>query len=109
MKGILIGYEPVDYVSKKTGKPVKGCTIYFNCKTKDAFGYVGKSEYIDEASPIYKRSIYPVLEQLVDESSDIYGGTISIDYTVTRRGSATFTDVTDITITPKPVEGKKVG
>lgn len=101
MKGILIGYEPVDYVSKKTGEPVKGCNIHFNCKSKDAFGNVGKSEYFAESSPIYKRVIMPLLGMLADESSPVYGGTIEIDYEVTRKGNLTFTDVVDMSITPK--------
>ena len=50
MKGIIKGFEPIDYVSKKTGQPVKGATIYFDCKNKSVFGYVGKEEYIPESS-----------------------------------------------------------
>ena len=73
MKGIIKGFEPVDYMSKKTGQPVKGATIYFDCKSKDVFGYVGKNEYIAESSPLYKRCIEPIFDKLCDEDSDIYG------------------------------------
>lgn len=107
MKGIIKGFEPVDYISKKTGQPVKGATIYFDCKNRNTFGYVGKSEYIAESSPIYKRVIEPLLDKFYDESSDIYGGTIELDYDVTQRGNATFTDLAELTITPR--ENKKAG
>lgn len=117
MKGIIKGFEPVDYVSKKTNQPVKGVTIYFDCKSKDVFGCVGKSEYIAESSPLYKRNIEPLLEKFYDESSDLYGGTIIIDYEVTKRGTATFTDIVDLTIIPRAADtaepqeksAKKVG
>lgn len=101
MKGIIKGFEPIDYVSKKTNQPVKGATIYFDCKSKDVFGCEGKSEYIAESSPLYKRTIEPLLEKFFDESSDLYGGTIVIDYEVTKRGTATFTQIVDLTIIPK--------
>ena len=104
MKGIIKGFEPVDYVSKKTNQPVKGATIYFDCKSKDVFGCVGKSEYIAESSPLYKRNIEPLLEKFYDESSDLYGGTIIIDYEVTKRGTATFTDIVDLTIIPRSAD-----
>ena len=107
MKGIIKGFEPVDYVSKKTGKPVKGATIYYDCKNKSTFGYVGKEEYIAADSPIYKRVIEPLLEKFYDEDSDIYGGTIYIDCDVIQRGSQSYKDVLDLTITPRPVEQEK--
>jgi len=107
MKGIIKGFEPVDYISKKTGQPVKGATIYFDSKSKDTFGYVGKQEYIPESSPLYKRVIEPLLEKFYDESSDVYGGTIFIDYDVTTRGTATFKEVVDLVITPRTAEAEK--
>ena len=109
MKGIIKGFAPVDYISKKTGHLVKGATIYFDCKSKDVFGYVGKDEYIAESSPLYKRSIEPILDKLWDEDSDIYGGTIIIDYEVTKRGNNTFTDIVDLTIIPRENPAKKAG
>lgn len=109
MKGIFKGFEPVDYVSKKTDKPVKGCTLYFLSKSQEAFGYVAKSEFISESSPLYKRVIEPLLEKLTDESSDIYGGQIIIDYEVTKRGTATFTDIVELTFIPAEKSAKKAG
>lgn len=100
MKGIITGFEPIDYIKKTTGQPVKGATIYFNTKNSNAFGYIGKNEFISEASPIYKRVIAPNLESFFDETSSIYGATIDIDYDITKRGGVTYTDIIDITITP---------
>ncbi len=107
MKGILRGYEPVDYVSIKTGKPVKGGQIYFDYKSSKVFGYAHKDEYIPESSPLFKRVIEPLLEKLYDESSDIYGGTIEIDYEVTKRGNATFANLIELVITPRSAEAEK--
>lgn len=106
MKGIIKGFEPIDYVSKKTGQPVKGATIYFDCKNKSVFGYVGKEEYIPESSPIYKRVIEPLLENFYDEGSDIYGGTIELDHDVTQRGNVVFKDLLDLKITPCSAEAE---
>lgn len=106
MKGIIKGFEPVDYVSKKTGQPVKGATIYYDCKNKSVFGYVGKEEYIAESSPIYKRVIEPLLEKFYDEGSDIYGGTIELDHDVTQRGNAVFKDLLDLKIMPRSAEAE---
>lgn len=107
MKGIIVGFEPVDYTSKKTGDPVKGATLYMNCKSGDAFGYVNKDEFISQSSPIYNRVIAPLLEKFYDESSDVYGATIIIDYDVTKRGNNTFTSISDMQIIPCEPEKKK--
>lgn len=107
MKGIFKGFELVDYVSKKTNQPVKGCTLYFDCKSKDAFGYVGKSEFISESSPLYKRVIDPLVKKFYDESSDIYGSQIIIDYEVERRGTATFTNIVDLSFVIDENSAKK--
>ena len=109
MKGIIRGFEPVDYISKKTGQPVKGGTFYFDCKSKSAFGYVGKNEYIPKDSPIYKRVIDPIFEKLCDDDSIYFGGIIDLDYDVTQRGSQTFKDVIDLTLTPRENPEKKAG
>lgn len=109
MKGIIVGFEPVDYTSKKSGDPVKGATIYMHCKSGDAFGYVNKDEYISESSPIYKRVIFPLLEKFYDETSNVYGAVIEIDYDVTKRGGNTFTSISDMKITlPEDKPNKKV-
>lgn len=100
MKGIITGFEPIDYIKKTTGQPVKGATIYFNAKSSNAFGYVGKNEFISEASPLWKRVIAPNLEFFYDDESYIYGATIEIDYDITKRAGVTYTDIIDITITP---------
>lgn len=107
MKGIIKGFEPHDYVSKKTGQPVKGATIYFDVKNKSVFGYVGKEQYVPESSPIYKRIIEPLLSKFYEEDSDVYGGTIEVDYDVVQRGNGTFKDLLDMTITPLATDQEK--
>ena len=77
-----------------------------NCKSSDAFGYVGKSEFISESSPIFNRAIRPLLEKFYNEGSEVYGAAIEID--VTNRGGRTFTAITDITIT-LPEKSEKKG
>ena len=72
------------------------------------FGYVGKSEFISESSPIFNRAIRPLLEKFYNEGSEVYGAAIEIDYDVTNRGGRTFTAITDITIT-LPEKSEKKG
>lgn len=98
MKGILKGYEPIDYISKN-GEPKQGCTIYFDVKSNKVFGSVGKEEYIKQNSPIYARVILPNLEKLEDEKSDIWGAELYIDYNVEKRNGMTFSSLADLTIT----------
>lgn len=98
MKGIIVGFQPVDYTSRKTCEPVRGAIIYMHCKSGEAFGHVNKDEFISESSPIYKRVIAPLLEKFYDESSDIWGAVIEIDYDVTKRGNNTFTSISDMNI-----------
>ena len=106
MKGILKGCQPVDYVSRKTGETVKGITLIFDYKSNDVFGYTCKQEFISEKSPLFKRVISPILVKLYDESSDIYGGEISIDYYVERRNGVTYSSINDLSITPRADNGK---
>lgn len=106
MKGILKGCQPVDYISKKTNEPVKGITLFFDCKNKDVFGYASKEEFISEASPLYKRLITPLIEKLYDETSDVYGAEVAIDYDVQRRNGNTYTSIVDLQIIPRADNGK---
>lgn len=108
MKGIFKGFEPLDYFSTKKNHQVKGCTLYFDVKSGDVFGCVGKNEYLSADTPIYNRSIAPIMEQLCDETSPYYGGTIEIDYNVDKRNNMTFTSIASLVITPKPQEQKAV-
>lgn len=95
MKGKLIGFESVNY-TKSNGTPVEGCNIYFTVRSASSFGSVGRNEFISARSPVYARSILPVLDYLNDEASGIYGCNIDIDYDVNQRGNQKYTSVTDI-------------
>ena len=106
MKGILKGCQPVDYKSKKTNEPVKGINLFFDCKNKDVFGYIGKVEFLSEGSPLYKRVIAPLLEKLYDETSDVYGAEIVIDYDVQHRNGYTYSSISDLQIIPRADNGK---
>ena len=108
MKGIIVGYEPIDYVSKKTNQPVKGATIYMNCKSSDAFGYVGKSEFISESSLFSTVRSDLCLKSSITRAARFTAQRIEIDYDVTNRGGRTFTAITDITIT-LPEKSEKKG
>ena len=79
-----------------------------NCKSSEAFGYVGKNEFISESSPIYSRVIRPLIEKLYDEGSDVYGAEIFIDYDVTQRGNQTFKAIVDMSITLPKADKKGV-
>lgn len=101
MKAKLKGFEPVDYISKKTGLPVKGCTLKLDVKSKSVFGYDSKEEYVAADTPIYKRVIEPLLDMFYDEDSAVYGADVVLDYNVTKRGGNTYSELVDLEITPK--------
>lgn len=47
----LIGIKQVDYVSKKTGKPVRGCNLYLTDAMQDSAdtkGIMCESEFLSE-------------------------------------------------------------
>ncbi|MBP1550347.1 MAG: hypothetical protein J6A05_10120 [Oscillospiraceae bacterium] len=100
MKAILKGYEPIDVVSSKTGKPFVGCTLHFDVKNKNVFGYTSKSELFVADTPIYKREIQPIIELLIDEDSPIYGAECMLDYNVYTRNGKQYSELLDFTITP---------
>lgn len=96
MKAILRGYEPIDYVSKKTGEAVRGCNLYFNVKLPNVFGEVTKSEYISADSPIFQRAISPRLAKFCDETSDIFGKPFTVEYISVDRGGRSYSQLADI-------------
>lgn len=50
---ILLGVEDLDYVSKKTGKQVKGCNIYVAEQIKNGRGQKCINFYISALSDVY--------------------------------------------------------
>ena len=96
MKGNIIGIEPTDYVSKKTGESVKGVRLIITCKSQNVFGLTAKEEFIKADSPIYKQHLENLLNNDIDS---LIGADVMIDYEVNKRGNFTFTDIVDFEIT----------
>lgn len=96
MKGNIIGIEPTDYVSKKTGEAVKGVRLIITCKSQNVFGLTAKEEFIKADSPIYKQHLENLLNNDIDS---LIGADVMIDYEVNKRGNFTFTDIVDFEIT----------
>lgn len=96
MKGNIIGIEPTDYVSKKTGEVVKGVRLIITCKSQNVFGLTAKEEFIKADSPIYKQHLENLLNNDIDS---LIGADVMIDYEVNKRGSFTFTDIVDFEVT----------
>ena len=44
----VVGIEKVDYVSKKTGKAVKGIKLHMLDKSDNVMGYVASQEFLSE-------------------------------------------------------------
>lgn len=53
MRAKILGFQILDYVSKKTGKPVKGVTLHIAYSMPDIVGSAVKTEYISSQSDIY--------------------------------------------------------
>lgn len=96
MKGNIIGIEPTDYVSKKTGEAVKGVRLIITCKSQNVFGLTAKEEFIKADSLIYKQHLENLLNNDIDS---LIGADVMIDYEVNKRGNFTFTDIVDFEIT----------
>ena len=96
MKGKIVGFNTLDYVSKKTNMQVKGVTLYMTVKSSDVIGDKVKEEFIKADSSVYK-----VLEPYLSGNIDaLVNADVSIDYNVEKRGSLTFTDICELEITP---------
>lgn len=95
MKGTLVGFEPVKYVSTKTGQEVEGLKLYLTVNSADVVGKKVKEEFISkQANGVYKQ-----IEQYFNGDVDkLIGAKLDIDYNVERRGNNTYTSITDIDI-----------
>lgn len=70
----IIGIEPVNYVSKKTGKEVNGITLYFTYNSGNVWG--------DKCGDVYVGCDKPDFEQFkpyVDEPKKLLGLTAELD------------------------------
>lgn len=100
MRGIIRGFQPIDYVKKETNERVKGVTLYLNCPNGDVIGMINKDEFIKDGTAVYA-VIAPYLSGDVDS---LIGAECLIDYDVTRRGSYTRTSICSLEIIAKPKE-----
>ncbi|MDY2848126.1 MAG: hypothetical protein SOU50_07900, partial [Oscillospiraceae bacterium] len=96
MKGKIVGFNTMDYVSKKTNQEVKGVTLYLIVKSSDVIGDKVKEEFIKSDSSVYK-ALNPYLCGDIDS---LIGADVTIDYNVEKRGNFTFTDICELVITP---------
>lgn len=96
MRGIITGFQPVDYVKKDTKQPVKGVTLALTYKSSEFFGEAVKEEYISETSPFYKE-LSPYLSNDIDS---LIGAKIFIDYNTVKRGNYTISEIVGLEIDP---------
>lgn len=100
MKGKIVGFETVDYVSKKTGNPVNAVRLFLNIKSNQVIGMKVGEEFISKDSSVYK-IIEPYLNGDVDA---LIGADVFIDYNVEQRGNTSFKEICDLDIMPKKAE-----
>lgn len=96
MRGTIVGFQSVDYTSKKTNQPVKGVTLYLTVPSSDVIGRKVKEEFIKEDSSVFK-VLRPYLDSDVDGLID---ADVFIDYSVDKRANMTFTDICDLQVFP---------
>lgn len=101
MKGKIVGFETVDYISKKTGERVEGVRFFLTIKSNEVIGMKVGEEFVSKGSSIYK-VVDPYLNGNVD---DIINADVFIDYNVEQRGANTFKEICDLEIMPKTAEG----
>jgi hypothetical protein len=105
MRGIIRGFQLIDYVKKETNERVKGLTLYLNCPNSDVIGYMNKDEFIKAGT-----AVYSVLEPYLSGDIDsLIGAECLIDYDVTRRGSYTRTSINSLEILKTADKAEKKG
>lgn len=96
MKGTVVGFQTLDYVSKKTNQHVKGVTLYLTVPSSDVIGRKVKEEFIKEDS-----SVFNVLRPYLDSDIDsLVDADVFIDYAVDKRANMTFADICDLQVFP---------
>lgn len=76
MKKTIIGVRPVDYISKKTGEPVIGVSLFLTSTSADTFGLVASDIFISASKPCYAASIKPFEKKI----NDLLGTECNVDY-----------------------------
>lgn len=98
MRGIIKGFQTVDYTKKDTGEHVRGVTLALTYKSNKFYGEAVKEEFINSSSPFY-----PEISRFLSHDVDSFiGAEIFIDIVTEKRGSYTFSDIVDLQITPVP-------
>lgn len=75
MLKIILGLEPVDYISKKTGKQVVGVTLYLASENVNVYGQITSDLYIAKNSKLYDQLI-----DYVNEPLKLIGKSANVDY-----------------------------
>ena len=66
MKKTVLGVQKVDYISRKTGEPVKGITLHCSCKDVDVIGDAVESLFVSDRLDCTE-NLYSILPgQVVD-------------------------------------------
>lgn len=95
MKGKIVGFETVNYVSKK-GEKIEGVRLYLNVNSNEVIGQKVGEEFIRAGSSVYN-VLAPYLSGDIDA---LIGADVFIDYNVETRGANTFKSIADLAVTP---------
>lgn len=96
MRGIIKGFQPVDYNKKETKERVQGVTLALTYKSSKFIGEAVKEEFISVTSPFYNE----LDKYLSNDIDGLIGADIFMDIVTEKRGSYTFSEITDLVITP---------
>lgn len=105
MRGIIKGFQTVDYQKKGTNERVQGVILAMTYKSAKFYGEAVKEEFISINSPFYPE----ISRYLSNDVDSLVGADVFIDIVTEKRGSYTFTDITDLAITPVTKQDKKAG
>lgn len=107
MRATIKGFQTVDYQKKGSDERVKGVTLALTYKSSEYYGEAVKEEFISIRSPFYEK----VEKYLSSDVDKLIGAGIFIDLVNVKRGSYTYSEITDLEITPaaaKQTEKKAV-
>lgn len=96
MRGTIKGFRTVDYQKKGSDERVKGVTLALTYKSSEYYGEAVKEEFISSTSPFYEQ----IAKYLSNDVDRLVGAGIFIDLVNVNRGSYTFSEITDLEITP---------
>lgn len=105
MRGVIRGVKPIDYPKKGSDERVQGIELHLTYKSGEVFGDATRTEYISKTSPFYKDFV----PYLANDMDSLIGAKIFIDIVTEKRGSYTFSEITEVEfepVTTSPAETK---